>query len=350
MRLRSNRAHLLTAVAVLVIIFIFSSVLARPSQGQAPAVPASPSPAPTTAPPAPVEQPTLSPVEKGENTPFVIKTRAEEVLLHATVVDSHQRTIDNLDKANFFVFEDGQPQPVTSFRHDDIPVSMGLLIDNSGSMREKRPRVNAAALDMVRSSNPQDEVFVVNFNDERYLDQDFTNKISLLKEAMGKIDSKGGTALYDTVEGAADHLKSNARLDKRVIVLVTDGEDNASRDSLEQTVHHLQEEDSPQIFAIGLLGDNKEGKRAKRALVLLAQHTGGQAFFPADVSEVDAITQQVAHDIRNQYTIGYRPSHAKSAGGYRQVRVEARARGMSKLVVRTRTGYYATTDAPGPAQ
>jgi VWFA-related protein len=201
--------------------------------------------------------------------------------------------------------------------------------------------VNTAALDLVRSSNPQDEVFVVNFNDERYLDQDFTNKISLLKEALEKIDARGGTALYDALEGAAEHLKLHARLDKRVILVVTDGEDTASRESLEQAVRYLQQENSPQIFAIGLLQDDREGKRAKKALSLLAEHTGGQAFFPKDLSEVDAITQQVARDIRNQYTVGYKPSRAKSAGGYRQVRLEARAKGMSKLQVRTRTGYYA---------
>lgn len=335
MRLRSKRFLLLAALAAVCFGLNFGSARRAWPQttGATPAASTPAQNAPGAATKAAAE----------DDTPYTIRTRVEEVLLHATVLEK-DRIVNNLGKDNFFVYEDNVAQPITSFRHDDIPVSMGIVIDNSGSMREKRPSVNTAALNLVRSSNPQDEVFVVNFNDERYLDQDFTNKISLLKEAMEKIDSRGGTALYDALEGAAEHLKLHARLDKKVILVVTDGEDNASRESLEQTVRYMQQDNGPQVFAIGLLQDDREGKRAKRALSLLAEHTGGQAFFPKDVSEVDAITQQVAHDIRNQYTIGYKPSHAKSAGGYRQVRLEARAKGMSKLVVRTRTGYYANDE------
>ncbi len=345
MRLRSKLSFFLAALAAMLVLASLSSLPRVRAQAPTPAAPpSSVAPAATAGNAAQVVVPSQVQPD-GEDSTYKIRTTVEEVLLHASVMDQHGRAVNNLGKDNFFVFEDNVAQPVTVFRHDDIPVSMGIVIDNSGSMREKRPSVNTAALDLVRSSNPQDEVFVVNFNDERYLDQDFTNKISLLKEAMEKIDSRGGTALYDALEGAAEHLKLHARLDKKVILVVTDGEDNASRESLEQAVRYLQVENGPQVFAIGLLGDDREGKRAKRALSLLAEHTGGQVFFPKDVSEVDAITQQVAHDIRNQYTVGYKPSHAKSAGGYRQVRLEARAKGMSKLVVRTRTGYYAQADA-----
>ena len=276
-----------------------------------------------------------------ENGVFVIKKDVDEVLLHATVVDDKQHIVTNLDRNAFSVFEDGKPQNIISFRHEDIPVAMGIVIDNSGSMREKRAKVNQAALNLVRASNPQDEVFVVNFNDEYYLDQDFTNDLLKLKEALDKIDAKGGTALYEAVVASAEHLKKNARLEKKVLFVVTDGEDNASRESLEQAVKQLQEENGPAVYAIGILGEEEHPKRAKRALEIITQRTGGLAFFPKTLDEVDEISRSVAHDIRNQYTIGYKPTIPKGAGGFRQIRVEAKAKGQRKLVVRTKTGYYA---------
>src|ERR1700758_5669381 len=208
---------------------------------------------------------------------FVFKKDVDEVLLHASVIDDKQHIVTNLDRGAFTVFEDGKPQNIISFHHEDIPVSMGIIIDNSGSMREKRNKGNQAALNLVRASNPQDEVFVVNFNDEYYLDQDFTNDLLKLKEALEKIDAKGGTALYEAVVASADHLKRNARLERKVLFVVTDGEDNASRESLEQAIRRLQEENGPAVYAIGLLGEEKQ-RRARRALETIAQRTGGIAF------------------------------------------------------------------------
>jgi Ca-activated chloride channel homolog len=278
-----------------------------------------------------------------DNGTFVIRKDVDEVLLHATVVDDRQRIVTNLDKSAFSVFEDGKPQTIISFRHEDIPVAMGIVIDNSGSMREKRTKVNQAALNLVRSSNPQDEVFVVNFNDEYYLDQDFTNDLLKLKEALEKIDAKGGTALYEAVVASADHLKRDAKLERKVLFVVTDGEDNASRETLEQAVKQLQDENGPSVYAIGILGDEEHPKRARRALEIITQRTGGLAFFPKTLDEVDEISRQVAHDIRNQYTIGYKPTTPKSVGGFRTIRVEAKAKGHGKLSVRTKSGYYAGT-------
>ncbi|HET7208825.1 MAG TPA: VWA domain-containing protein [Terriglobales bacterium] len=274
-----------------------------------------------------------------EGGTFVFKKQVEEVILHATVLDEKQRLVTNLGKTAFTVFENNQPQVITSFRHEDIPVAMGIVIDNSGSMREKRDKVNKAAVNLVRSSNPQDEVFVVNFNDEYYLDQDFTGAIPKLREALEKVDSRGGTALYDAVVASADHLKKNAKLEKKVLFVVTDGEDNASRESLETAIRRLQAENGPTVYAIGLLGEEKQ-RRARRALQEMATRTGGVAFFPKDLSEVDEISSTVAHDIRNQYTIGYKPTTPKSVGGYRAIHVDARAKGYGKLTVRTRSGYF----------
>ncbi len=274
---------------------------------------------------------------------YVIRKDVDEVLLHATVIDDKQHIVTNLDKNAFAVFEDGKPQTIISFRHEDIPVAMGIVIDNSGSMREKRAKVNQAALNLVRASNAQDEVFVVNFNDEYYLDQDFTNDLLKLKEALEKIDAKGGTALYEAVVASAEHLKRNARLERKVLFVVTDGEDNASRESLEQAVKLLQEENGPSVYAIGILGDEEHPRRAKRALETIAQRTGGLAFFPSTLDQVDEISRQVAHDIRNQYTIGYKPTNPRASGGFRQIRVDAKVKGRGKLIVRTKSGYYAGT-------
>lgn len=270
---------------------------------------------------------------------FVFKKQVEEVVVHATVIDEKRGLITTLEKPSFSVFENNQPQTITSFRHEDVPVAMGIVIDNSGSMREKRDQVNKAALNLVRASNPEDQVFIVNFNDEYYLDQDYTSDLKKLGEALNKVEARGGTALYDALVASSDHLKKASKLQKKVIFVVTDGEDNASRESLEQAVRRLQEENGPTVYTIGLLGEEKQ-RRARRALQTIAERTGGLVFLPRNTSEVDEISRTVAHDIRNQYTIGYKPTTPKSAGGYRTIRVEVHAKGFSKLTVRTRSGYY----------
>jgi VWFA-related protein len=317
---------------------------------QASSTAAAPAPG-TTAPPnaSPQNQPQKpqSDKDKDEQGVFVFRKDVDEVLLHASVIDDRQHIVTTLERGDFSVFEDGKPQNIISFHHVDIPVSMGIVIDNSGSMREKRNKVNQAALNLVRSSNPQDEVFIVNFNDEYYLDQDFTNDLLKLKEALEKIDPRGGTALYDALVASAEHLKQNARLEKKVLFVVTDGEDNASNESLEQAVKQLQAENGPSVYAIGILGDEEHPKRAKKALDIIAQHTGGIAFFPKTLDEVDEISRTVARDIRNQYAIGYKPTKPRAEGGYRQIRVEAKAKGHGKLTVRTKSGYYAGAQTAG---
>ena len=295
-----------------------------------------------TAPLAPsgVQSVPQNPEDSSESGVYVFRKQVEEVVLHATVIDDKQRIITSLDKSDFTVYEDNHPQTITSFRHEDIPVAMCIVIDNSGSMREKRQKVNAAALNLVRSSNPEDQVCVVNFNDEFWLDQDFTSNIGKLKEGLEKIEARGGTALYDAVIATAKQLKS-AKLEKRIIFVVTDGEDNESAETLEQTVRRLQGEDGPTVYAIGILEGEEHPKKAKRALQVMCEKTGGIAFFPKTLDEVDAISRTVAHDILTQYTIAYKPTTPKNQGGYRQVKVDARSHSYGKLTVRTKSGYYA---------
>jgi VWFA-related protein len=282
---------------------------------------------------------------------YIFRKEVDEVTLHATVVDARNQPITNLTKNDFTVFEDGKPQRIIAFRNEDVPVALGLVIDNSGSMRDKRSEVNEAALNLVRTSNPQDKVFVVNFNEEYFLDQEYTGSIPKLKDALERIESRGGTALYDAVVASSDHLKKSGELQKKVLLVVTDGEDNASRESLEQALRRLEEKNGPTIYTIGLLGD-EHSRRARRALREMAEDTGGVAFFPKDLNQVQAITTQIAHDIRNQYTIGYKPTTPQSAGGYRTVKVVAKAPGYKNLQVRTRSGYYAGQQqaeaGPGP--
>ncbi len=272
---------------------------------------------------------------------YVFKSQVNEVILPVIVTDTRRHIVTNLQQNNFQVYEDGQPQTIVRFSREDVPVSIGIVVDNSGSMRTKRAAVTKAVLNLIQASNPQDEVFVVNFNDDPYLDQDFTNKLSPLREALDRVDSRGGTALYDAVIASADHLAKGAKKEKKVLLVITDGVDNESRESLESAIRKVQDDQGPIIYTIGILGDEPGIKRAKRALQSLSDQTGGVAFFPKDLVEVDEISQEVARDIRNQYSITYKPTNPRSNGGYRKVRVEARAQGYKDLQARTRDGYFA---------
>jgi Ca-activated chloride channel family protein len=276
---------------------------------------------------------------------FSAETRL--VVLHASVADKKGHLVPNLQEKNFKVFENGIQQPIKVFRHEDVPVSMGLLIDDSGSMRDKRSRVEAAALALVRASNPQDEVFVVNFNDEAYLDVPFTSDVKRMEQGLARIDSRGGTAMRDAINMSIDYVKSNGKKDKKVLLIVTDGNDNASGATLEHVVQRsLQSE--VLIYGVGLLGEEQrhEAAKAKRALKELTTATGGMVFYPKDVSEVNGLALQIASDIRSQYTLAYTPP-SPDDGSYRQIKVEVDAPGHPN--VRTRSGYYARAGNPAPA-
>jgi Ca-activated chloride channel homolog len=316
--------------------------------GNSQSTPTSTTP-PTSSTPKGATRSSESPDASGSGV-FIFHKQVEEVVLHATVVDDKQRIVTSLNKDDFNVYENGNPQTITSFGREDIPVAMGIVVDNSGSMREKRQKVNAAALNLVRASNSNDEVCIVNFNDEYYLDQDFTSNINKLREGLEKIEARGGTALYDAVVATADHLKKDAKLEKKVILVVTDGEDNESAETLEQAVRRLQGDGGPTVYAIGILEKEEHPKHAKRALQIMSERTGGIAFFPQTLDEVDAISRTVAHDIRTQYTIGYKPTTPKTQGGYRQVKVDAKSRSFGKLTVRTKSGYYAGPETASGAQ
>jgi Ca-activated chloride channel family protein len=275
---------------------------------------------------------------------YTLRTDAYEVRLNATVLDGSGRSVQTLDKSAFSVYEDGVPQTIASFRHEDLPVSLGLLIDSSGSMYDKRTAVDKASLDFVKLSNPEDEEFLVDFSWEAFIDQDFTNNIDKLQQGLGYIKSSGGTAIYDALVASADYLSKNAKHPKQVLLVITDGEDNASSATLEQTIRRIQDLDGPVIYCVGLLfgedTDKRESRHARRVLETLAEQTGGAAYFPKSVNQVDEVAAEVAQDIRTQYTISYHSTKSPTLGGYREVHVEAKAKNFGRLSVRTRSGYY----------
>jgi Ca-activated chloride channel homolog len=279
-----------------------------------------------------------------ERGKYTLRADAYEVRLNATVLDGSGRSIQTLDKDAFRVYEDGVPQTIASFRHEDLPVSLGILIDSSGSMYDKRVAVEQASLDLIKLSNREDEAFVVDFSWEAFIDQDFTNDISKLQQGLSFIKSSGGTAIYDALVASADYLTKNAKHPKQVLLIITDGEDNASSATLEQAIRRIQDLDGPVIYCVGLLfgsdTDKSEARHAKRVLEALSEQTGGAAYFPRSIKEVDAIASEVAQDIRTQYTIAYHSTKSPTLGGYRQVHVEAKSKTMGRLSVRTRSGYF----------
>jgi Ca-activated chloride channel homolog len=273
---------------------------------------------------------------------YRIRVNTNLVVLHATAQDHKGALVSGLDKDSFQVYEDGVLQQIKHFSHDDVPVTVGLVIDNSGSMGRKRAEVIAAALAFARSSNPQDQMFVVNFNEHvRFALPDntsFTGQVSELEVALSKIITSGQTALYDAIAAALEHLKKGDR-DKRVLIVISDGGDNASKHNLAQIMGLAQRADVI-VYTIGLF-DEEDDDRNPHVLTQLAKDTGGDVFLPRSLKDVVPICERIARDIRNQYTIAYVPANGKQDGTYRAIQVKAGAAGRGQLSVRTRAGYRA---------
>jgi Ca-activated chloride channel family protein len=280
----------------------------------------------------------------GDDVTFRADTRL--VVLPISVADKNGKLVTDLKQNAFKVFENGVEQPIKIFKREDVPVSLGIIIDNSGSMKEKRQKVEIASLDMVKASNPQDEVFIVNFNDEAWLDVPMTSDIKAMQAGVERIDSRGGTAMRDAISMSIDYLKKEGKRQKKVLLVITDGNDNASTINLEKLVSRAQQNEVL-LFAIGLLNEEErhEARIAKRALDTIARESGGLTFYPKGVADVDQIALQVAHEIRNQYTIAYSPTVPQMDGSFRQIKVTVN--GPGHPLVRTRTGYYATPDDAG---
>jgi Ca-activated chloride channel family protein len=292
-----------------------------------------------------------SPPQNHPDDPYTLKVNVDMVILRATTQDRRNILVSGLEKGDFQVYEDGVLQPIKYFSHEDVPVTVGLVIDNSGSMRPKRADVIAAALAFARSSNPQDQMFVVNFNEKVSFglpdNTPFTGQVAQLEVALARIAPDGETALYDAVAAALQHLKLGNR-DKKVLIVISDGGDNASKHRLAE-IMTLAGQPDVVIYTIGIF-DALDEDRNPGVLKRLARATGGEAFLPDSLKDVAPICERIARDIRNQYTIAYVPTNRNRDGSYRTIQVKASAPGRGRLSVRTRSGYFAPLNPqPSPA-
>ena len=262
------------------------------------------------------------------------------VVLPVVVTDRKGKVVSGLGEDNFHVFEDGRPQQIALFESEDVPVTVGLLVDNSGSMRAKHPEVVAAAEEFAKSSNPQDQMFVVNFNQVVSMGLPkgvpFTTDVHQLLGALSRTPASGNTALYDGLAVALEHIKTGAA-NRKALIVVSDGGDNASRLSFRELLKRA-EASNAQIYTLGVFDEMFSGKNSG-VLKRLAKATGGKAYFPESPSQITGICRQIARDLRHQYTIGYHPSNPNPGGKFHAIRVTVKATGDGSLHVSTRAGY-----------
>lgn len=272
---------------------------------------------------------------------FRIAVNVDLVVLHASVRDRKGESVPRLRERDFEVYEDGVRQTTRLFLHDDVPVTVGLVVDHSGSMRHKIAHVVTAARTFVQASNAADEMFVVNFNENVRLGLPatvrFTNRADQMEQAISKGPTAGMTALYDAVEMGLERLGTGNH-DKKALVVISDGSDNASKSTLDKILKTAGQS-SALVYTVGVFErDDPDGNPG--VLRRLAHATGGEAYFPEEISDVVAICERIARDIRQQYTIGYMSASTGKPGAYRTIRVTARTAGQGKLTVRTRSGYF----------
>lgn len=284
-----------------------------------------------------------APPPEPEQEDLVFRSDTRLVVLYLGIFDRSGRVATSVTRDQVKVFENDVEQPIRVFRKEDVPISLGIIIDNSGSMRDKRQKVESAAVSLVKAVKKVDETFIVNFNDDAFLDVPFTNDLSKLEEGVARIDSRGGTAMRDAISMSIDHIKAEGKRDKKVLLVITDGNDTTSMGiTLEKLVEKAQRS-GVLIYCIGILGqeEKRDARRAQRAMEALAKASGGATYFPDTAENVEQLAQQVAADIRNQYVLAYSPLNQNLDGTYRRIKVLA-----GRNTVRTRSGYYASPDAP----
>lgn len=285
------------------------------------------------------------------NGEFTLVRDVDLVVLHTTVVDRGGRLVTDLEAQNFAIFENDIKQKLSVFRREDVPITVGLVLDNSASMTEKREEMRAGALAFVELANPRDEFFVVNFNSDYYLDLesgDFTNDMDVLQAALLKTKTRGGTAFYDALRASLKHIHRGSR-QKKILLVITDGVDHLSYSTYEAMLLDAQQSETA-LYLVGLpcTEEKRDCRRARRILRKLADVTGGMAYFPISLNQVQTLCRQIAHDIRNQYILAYYPSNSDRDGSFRRVRVKVDApKRYKKVVARHRPGYYASSDRDG---
>ncbi len=280
---------------------------------------------------------------RAQESEFTLNVNVDLVELSVTVLDENERHVTGLEALSFEVFEDSVQQDISLFLHEDRPVSLGLVIDNSRSMERKKERVDAAALSFVRLSNPQDEAFLIHFDDTVRLEEDFTSDIEVLEQILGTISPYGQTSLFDALMMSLEKIKEG-RYDEQAILLVSDGADNASVAVYEQVLENVRQSEAA-VYPIGVLNDSQAGLEARSALEALAEASGGRAFFPETANEIPQITEIIARELRELYTLGYVPTNSRRDGTWRSVRVYVPTPPETpRFEINYRHGYY----APGP--
>ena len=350
-----SKKSLLVALALVLLLSAFIN-----AQQKTPPAPQKPV---STQPPAKQDDPPKKkePQRRGaeeDNQPEqteALKIGTEEVLLDVTVIDQSGKPIMGLTKDDFAVFEDKVKQPIESVSLVDVPLSLGLVIDTSGSMRTKLQIVTDSALSLVKQMKETDEGFIAQFKAEAELLRDFTRDKRELEDGLSELFTGGGTALLDAIIATADHAQEKGKQRKKALVVITDGVEKNSSWKEKEVVKAIQEDDV-QVYLIGILDESEEGsslfgksstKKAKDLLIRLAEDSGGRAYFPKEASEMPAVMAQVAKDLRSQYVVSYAPTNDKKDGTFRSIKVVATPKDNRKVIVRTRQGY---TAKGGPAQ
>jgi Ca-activated chloride channel homolog len=279
-----------------------------------------------------------------------ISVKTEIVVLPVRVTDAHGNFVSGLNQQDFQVYEDGRKQEITVFQRGDLPVTVGLVVDHSRSMGPELPEVAASVSAFAQSSNPQDEMFVVDFNDQVWFQllggKPFSNDGAELQKAVEAVSARGRTALYDAVAEGLNHLRLG-QWDKKALIIVSDGGDNASAHTYSQILA-LAQRSQTLIYAIGLLGA-LDADENPDALKRLCKNTGGIAYFPGPKERVTDISTQIARDLREQYTLGFSPEHVPGAHSFRKIEVKVAAAGRGKLHVRSRPGYMGGPEGASPA-
>ncbi|MBK8313052.1 MAG: VWA domain-containing protein [Acidobacteria bacterium] len=281
-----------------------------------------------------------------------IKLDTDLVLLDVSVVDITNNPVFDLKKEDFAVYEDKIQQTIEAVSREEVPLSFGMVIDTSGSMRSKLQIVSDSALDLVKQMKQDDEAFLAQFKAEPELVQDFTTDRRELEDAIGELFTSGGTSLLDAIIATADYAQEKGKRRRKALIVITDGlEKNSS--VKEKEVMDALKEDEVQIYLVGFIDEEDSeksyfgkspAKKAKDLLTRLADDSGGRAFFPKDVSEMPAIAAQIAKELRTQYVVSYYPTNDKRDGTFRSLKVNVSPRANRKLIARTRQGYYARNE------
>jgi Ca-activated chloride channel homolog len=275
-----------------------------------------------------------------------LKIDVDLVLVSATVTDSLNRYVSGLEKSHFQIWEDKIEQKVEYFSAEDVPISIGVIFDVSGSMKDKIATARQAASTFLKTGNPEDEYFLVEFANRPEVASDFTTDVTKLQTKLIMTPAKGMTAMYDSVYLGLEKLKEGSN-PKKALLLITDGEDNRSRYTFQNVKEFVKEQDV-QIYGIGIVDDfNSQlgaGRTGRALIEELSELTGGQAMFPDSVYELEDICTKIAVELKNQYVIGYHSTNGAKDGKWRKLRVKVNPpKGIQRLNVRAKQGYYAPT-------